>query len=158
MRRRNPALGMVKLWHRLRQRGYTRRMESLFRVMRNSTRMPRRAYHLTSFFRKSQNNLLSTTAAPTSPWGLSPGFLLASSLPNIFDNPTHMVCQSHKISSPHKFRQDCYFFRPMPDACSALQAISPFHIPGGYLFCHPYTVFRYIKQIAVLRHTTALDH
>ena len=34
MRRRNPDLGMVALWHRLRQRGYTRRPESLFRVMR----------------------------------------------------------------------------------------------------------------------------
>ena len=34
MRRRNPDLGMVEPWHRLRQRGYTRRPESLFRVMR----------------------------------------------------------------------------------------------------------------------------
>ena len=34
MRRRNPQWGMVELWHRLRQRGYTRRPESLFRVMR----------------------------------------------------------------------------------------------------------------------------
>ena len=34
MRRRNPELGMVELGHRLRQRGYTRRPESLFRVMR----------------------------------------------------------------------------------------------------------------------------
>ena len=34
MRRRNPQLGMVELWHRLRQRGYTRRPESLFRVMK----------------------------------------------------------------------------------------------------------------------------
>ena len=34
MRRRNPHLGMVELWRRLRQRGYTRRPESLFRVMR----------------------------------------------------------------------------------------------------------------------------
>ena len=34
MRRRNPRLGMVELWHRLRQRGHTRRPESLFRVMR----------------------------------------------------------------------------------------------------------------------------
>ena len=34
MRRRNPKLGMVELWHRLKQRGYTRRPESLFRVMR----------------------------------------------------------------------------------------------------------------------------
>ena len=33
MRRRNPNMGMVELWHRLRQRGYTRRPESLFRVM-----------------------------------------------------------------------------------------------------------------------------
>ena len=32
MRRRNPELGMVELWHRLRKRGYTRR--PLFRVMR----------------------------------------------------------------------------------------------------------------------------
>ena len=36
MRRRNPNLGMVELWHRLRQRGYTRRPESLFRVMRKT--------------------------------------------------------------------------------------------------------------------------
>ena len=34
IRRRNPNLGMVELWHRLRLRGYTRRLESLFRVMR----------------------------------------------------------------------------------------------------------------------------
>ena len=34
LRRRNPSLGMVELWHRLRLRGYTRRPESLFRVMR----------------------------------------------------------------------------------------------------------------------------
>ena len=34
MRRRNPDLGMVELWHRLKKRGYTRRPESLFRVMR----------------------------------------------------------------------------------------------------------------------------
>ena len=32
--RRTPRLGMVGLWHRLRQRGYARRPESLFRVMR----------------------------------------------------------------------------------------------------------------------------
>lgn len=34
MRRRNPKLGMMELWHRLKLRGYTRRPESLFRVMR----------------------------------------------------------------------------------------------------------------------------
>ena len=34
MRRRNPKLGMVEPWHRLKQRGYSRRSGSLFRVMR----------------------------------------------------------------------------------------------------------------------------
>lgn len=34
MRRRNPDLGMLELWYRLKKRGYTRRPESLFRVMR----------------------------------------------------------------------------------------------------------------------------
>ena len=34
MRRRNPQMGFIELWHRLRRRGYTRRPESLFRVMR----------------------------------------------------------------------------------------------------------------------------
>ena len=34
MRRRNPNLGMVELWHRLRKRGYSRRPESLFRILR----------------------------------------------------------------------------------------------------------------------------
>ena len=40
MRRRNPALGMVELWHRLRKRGYTRCPESLFRVMRKMGMFP----------------------------------------------------------------------------------------------------------------------
>ena len=34
MRRRNPKMGLIELWYRLRRRGYTRRPESLFRVMR----------------------------------------------------------------------------------------------------------------------------
>ena len=34
MKRRNPALGMVELWCRLRERGYTRRIESLYRVLK----------------------------------------------------------------------------------------------------------------------------
>jgi len=34
MRRRNPTLGMLELWYWLRQRGYTRRLESLFHVLR----------------------------------------------------------------------------------------------------------------------------
>jgi len=34
MRRRNPNLGLIELWHRLQKRGYTRRPESLYRVMR----------------------------------------------------------------------------------------------------------------------------
>ena len=29
-----PSLGLIELWHRLRQRGDTRQSESLFRVMR----------------------------------------------------------------------------------------------------------------------------
>lgn len=40
MRRRNPTLGMVELWSRLRQRGYTRCLESLFRVMRKLGMFP----------------------------------------------------------------------------------------------------------------------
>lgn len=40
MRRRNPTLGMVELWHRLRKRGYTRYLESLFRVMRKLEMFP----------------------------------------------------------------------------------------------------------------------
>ena len=40
MRRRNSKLGMVELWHRLKQRGYTRRPESLFRVMRRLGMFP----------------------------------------------------------------------------------------------------------------------
>jgi len=34
MRKRNPHLGMIELWHRLRKRGYRRSPESLFRTMR----------------------------------------------------------------------------------------------------------------------------
>ncbi len=40
MRRRNPTLGMLELWHRLRQRGYTRCPESLFRVLRKMSLFP----------------------------------------------------------------------------------------------------------------------
>lgn len=40
MRRRNPDLGMVELWHRLRKRGYTRCPESLFRTMRKMGMFP----------------------------------------------------------------------------------------------------------------------
>ena len=40
MRRRNPELGMIELWHRLRQRGYRRSPESLFRVMRRLGMFP----------------------------------------------------------------------------------------------------------------------
>lgn len=36
----NLKLGMVELWHRLKQRGYTRRPESLFRVMRKLEMFP----------------------------------------------------------------------------------------------------------------------
>lgn len=40
MRRRNPGLGMIELWHRLRKRGYSRCPESLFRVMRRLGMFP----------------------------------------------------------------------------------------------------------------------
>ena len=40
MRRRNPTLGMLEFWHRLRKRGYTRRPETLFRVMRKLGMFP----------------------------------------------------------------------------------------------------------------------
>lgn len=40
MRRRNPSLGMIELWHRLKLRDYTRRPESLFRVMRKMSLFP----------------------------------------------------------------------------------------------------------------------
>ena len=40
MRRRNPTLGMIELWQRLRKRGYTRCPESLFRVMRKLGMFP----------------------------------------------------------------------------------------------------------------------
>ena len=40
MRRRNPDLGMTELWHRMKKRGYTRRPESLFRVMRKMGMFP----------------------------------------------------------------------------------------------------------------------
>ena len=40
MRRRNPELGMIELWHRLRLRGYTRCPESLFRIMRKMGMFP----------------------------------------------------------------------------------------------------------------------
>ena len=39
-RRRNPQLGLVELWHRLKQLSYTRRSESLFRVMRKLGMFP----------------------------------------------------------------------------------------------------------------------
>lgn len=45
MRRRNPELGLPELWYRLRKRGYTRRPESLFRVLRRlglSPTMPKK--------------------------------------------------------------------------------------------------------------------
>ena len=40
MRRRNPALGLSDLWCRLRERGYTRCPESLFRVLKRLGKLP----------------------------------------------------------------------------------------------------------------------
>jgi hypothetical protein len=48
LRRRNPHLGMTELWYRLGKRGYNRRPESLFRIMRKlgmfSHTKPRKPY------------------------------------------------------------------------------------------------------------------
>ena len=41
MRRRNPDLGIIQLWHRLRQRGYSRCSESIYRAMRRLNMFPR---------------------------------------------------------------------------------------------------------------------
>ena len=41
MRRRNPDLGMIELWHRMRQRGYSRCPESLYRTMRKMNMFPK---------------------------------------------------------------------------------------------------------------------
>jgi len=40
MRRRNPRLGVVELWHRLRKRGYTRHVYSLYRVLHRLNMLP----------------------------------------------------------------------------------------------------------------------
>jgi len=40
MRRRNPTLGMIELWHRLRLRGYSRCPESLYHTMRKLGMFP----------------------------------------------------------------------------------------------------------------------
>ena len=40
MRRRNPQLGLTELWHRLRKRGYTRRVESLYRFLKRLALLP----------------------------------------------------------------------------------------------------------------------
>ena len=40
MRRRNPKLGLIELWSRLQERGYSRRPESLYRVMRKMGMFP----------------------------------------------------------------------------------------------------------------------
>ena len=42
MRRRNPDLGMIELWHRMRQRGYSRCPESLYRTMRKLNMFPKK--------------------------------------------------------------------------------------------------------------------
>lgn len=40
MRRRNPKLGLIDLWCRLRERGYTRCPESLYRVLKRTDTLP----------------------------------------------------------------------------------------------------------------------
>lgn len=49
MRRRTPDLGMIELWGRMRKRGYTRRPESMYRVMKKLGMFPKakekKVYH-----------------------------------------------------------------------------------------------------------------
>ncbi|MDD6044734.1 MAG: hypothetical protein PUC76_03690 [Clostridia bacterium] len=49
MRRRNPRLDLIDLWCRLRGRGYSRRPESLYRVLKRTGELPQApeklAYH-----------------------------------------------------------------------------------------------------------------
>ena len=40
MRKRNPKLGLTEFWHKLRKRGYTRRVESLYRVLKRLSLLP----------------------------------------------------------------------------------------------------------------------
>ena len=40
MRKRNPSLGVVELWHRLRKRGYTRHVGTLYRVLHRLGMLP----------------------------------------------------------------------------------------------------------------------
>ena len=42
MRRRNPDLGIIELWCRLRERGYTRCVESLYRALKRNGMMPQK--------------------------------------------------------------------------------------------------------------------
>lgn len=42
MRRRNPSLGMIELWYRLKLRGYSRCPSSLYRVMRRENMFPQK--------------------------------------------------------------------------------------------------------------------
>jgi transposase InsO family protein len=41
-RRRNPELGVTELWHRLKRKGYKRRVESLYRVMKRLGMLPKK--------------------------------------------------------------------------------------------------------------------
>ncbi|MCI6038190.1 MAG: IS481 family transposase, partial [Clostridiales bacterium] len=43
MRRRNPKLGIIELWARLKSRGYSRCVESLWRVLRREGLLPEKA-------------------------------------------------------------------------------------------------------------------
>ena len=75
MRCRNLTLGMIELWHRLQQRGYTCCPESLFRVMHRQGLFPAKKQKKSEAFlfllcllflcTISQNSLLSITATPT---------------------------------------------------------------------------------------------
>ncbi len=43
-RRRNPTIGVTELWHKLKKKGYTRRVESLYRVLKKLGLLPYKPY------------------------------------------------------------------------------------------------------------------
>ena len=80
MRRRKPSLGLIELWYRLKQRGYTRRPESLFRVMRKlgmfNGRKAYPAFARSKIVLSSPILMKPATFSPSTQWGRSSAITL----------------------------------------------------------------------------------
>ena len=61
MRRRNPNLGVVELWHRLRKRGYSRHVYSLYRVLHRLDMLPAAKEKKKYFVVKKENGMKRKT-------------------------------------------------------------------------------------------------